>query len=248
MKIQIVSDLHREFGSQPIAFDQAELIIMAGDVDVGVKGAQWMLAELPQVPILYVLGNHEYYHGSYPGTLEEIRTACEGTRISLLEDLAVEVGEITFHGTTLWTDFNLFGKPTEHGKLCEELLNDYHLVSSDSSSSKLRSTDTLRLHQASRRWLEHSLQNTATDKNVVITHHGPSIQSIAERYLHDPLSAAFASPLDELILKTRPDFWIHGHTHSCFRYQVGETEVICNPHGYIHEPYNGFDPDLFIEL
>jgi len=31
-------------------------------------------------------------------------------------------------------------------------------------------------------------------------------------------------------------------------YDLGSTKVICNPHGYMNEPYNGFDKKLIIEI
>ncbi|MCS3528687.1 hypothetical protein [Chryseobacterium sp. JUb7] len=43
-------------------------------------------------------------------------------------------------------------------------------------------------------------------------------------------------------------YWIHGHIHTPCRYRIGETEIICNPHGYIDEKYNGYDKELIIEV
>jgi predicted phosphodiesterase len=43
MKIQIVSDLHQEFGYNEISFEKADLIIFAGDTHIGTKGIEWML-------------------------------------------------------------------------------------------------------------------------------------------------------------------------------------------------------------
>lgn len=54
--------------------------------------------------------------------------------------------------------------------------------------------------------------------------------------------------MEEFVLKHQPDFWIHGHTHTPIRYYIGKTEVICNPHGYIDEPDNGYQKELIIEV
>lgn len=40
MKIQIISDLHREFGSTDLSFENADVVILAGDVDLGTKGIE----------------------------------------------------------------------------------------------------------------------------------------------------------------------------------------------------------------
>ena len=66
----------------------------------------------------------------------------------------------------------------------------------------------------------------------MVTHHAPSIRSIADRYKSDPVSAAFASNMDDFILEHQPRLWIHGHTHESFDYEIGKTRVVCNPRGY----------------
>ena len=72
-------------------------------------------------------------------------------------------------------------------------------------------------------------------KYVVVTHHAPSSESIAECYKHDTLmNGAFHSDLSEFILD-RPQIklWTHGHMHNQSDYGIGDTRVVCNPRGYI---------------
>jgi hypothetical protein len=38
MKIQIISDLHQEFGVTDLSFDNCDVVILAGDVNLGTKG------------------------------------------------------------------------------------------------------------------------------------------------------------------------------------------------------------------
>ena len=38
MKIQIVSDLHQEFGNIDLSFDNADVVVMAGDINIDTKG------------------------------------------------------------------------------------------------------------------------------------------------------------------------------------------------------------------
>ncbi|MDM1555892.1 MULTISPECIES: hypothetical protein [Chryseobacterium] len=42
MRMQIISDLHREFGSTELCFGNADVIVMAGDVNLGTKGIEWI--------------------------------------------------------------------------------------------------------------------------------------------------------------------------------------------------------------
>jgi Icc-related predicted phosphoesterase len=75
-------------------------------------------------------------------------------------------------------------------------------------------------------------------KYVVVGHHAPSSQSVADIYRRDTLmNGAFRSDLEEFILD-RPQIrlWIHGHMHNNSNYWIGETQVVCNPRGYVgHE-------------
>lgn len=248
MRIQIISDLHQEFGISDLNFEHADLVILAGDTDLGTKGIEWVKKHIQNKSVIYILGNHEYYKGTYPKTLHKIIAASKDSNVTVLENNSVEVEGIRFHGATLWTDFSLFGSPVEYGIICQSQMNDYKQIRRDPSYSKLRSIDTFKLHQISRDWLEKSLEESKGYKNVVITHHAPSIRSVPELYKNDPVTAAYASNLEALILNYKPQYWIHGHIHTPARYTIDQTEVICNPHGYINEKYNGHDKELIIEI
>ncbi len=248
MRIQIISDLHQEFGFLELTFDQADVVVIAGDVNLGVKGIEWILRTIADVPVIYVLGNHEYYKGSYPKTLNAIKTVAIDSNVHVLENKAVTIGDVTFQGATLWTDFALMGDSRTNGSLCQSKMNDYKMIRRDPSYSKLRSIDTYLIHQQSLKWLQTSLETTATEKNIVVTHHAPSPKSVPQEFRDDIISAAYASNLEPFILKHQPHFWIYGHIHQPSQYEIGSTKVICNPVGYINEPYNGFEKNLVIEI
>jgi predicted phosphohydrolase len=107
MKIQVLSDLHQEFGVPQITFEGADLVLMAGDINLGTKGIEWIKSAIDKLPVIYVVGNHEYYKGSYPKTLNQIREFAYETNVYVLENDIVVMDDITFHGATLWTDFAL---------------------------------------------------------------------------------------------------------------------------------------------
>ncbi len=248
MKVQIISDLHQEFGITQLCFDNADLVILAGDINLGTKGISWIKQAIPDKPVIYILGNHEYYKGTYPKTLDQVMESARDSNIIVLENSSVEFNGIRFHGATLWTDFALLGDSRTYRIICQDQMNDYKRIRRYPSYSKLRTIDTYKMHQASKAWLINSLTESRSSRNVVITHHAPSIKSLPELYRSDPVSGAYASNLEELMLQLRPSFWIHGHIHTPVRYAIGKTEIICNPHGYIDEKYNGYDRELIIEL
>lgn len=248
MRIRILSDLHLEFGTREFDFSNTDIVVLAGDVHIGIKGIEWILKNILDVPVLYILGNHEYYKNSYPKMLLRIKERTIGTNVHVLENESITVEGITFHGATLWTNFELFGNPKFTGYTCQQKMNDYKFIRIDPSYSKLRSIDTFKIHHKSIHWLKDSLRNSKTQKNVVITHHAPSIQSVPEKDRSNIFMAAYASNLEDFILEHKPNFWIHGHIHEPKDYYIGDTNVLCNPCGYIDDPFNGFNKNLTIDI
>jgi len=246
MKIQLISDLHQEFGRSELSFDNADLVVFAGDINLGIKGLHLIQSRIKDKPVIYVLGNHEYYKSAYPKVLNKLKTLAANTNIHVLEDSFIDIDDIRFHGCTLWTDFSIFGNPMKYGIICQSVMNDYKMIRRDPSYSKMRTVDTYKIHQVSRKWLAESLEQSEKMKNIVVTHHAASLQSVPEQYKKDPVTAAYASNMEDFILKHQPDYWFHGHIHTPIRYHIGKTEIICNPHGYIDEPYNGYEKELII--
>jgi Icc-related predicted phosphoesterase len=76
---------------------------------------------------------------------------------------------------------------------------------------------------------------TAEAPDIVVSHHAPSILSIAPRFKGQPENAFFYSSLENLILDMQPKLWVHGHVHDSFDYELGDTRVVCNPLGYPFE-------------
>jgi hypothetical protein len=197
--------------------------------------------------VLYVLGNHEYYGSTWPGMLDELRTSAEGTNVTVLEDSAVEVGEVRFFGCTLWTDFALLGDRDLAMAIAGHGLNDYRQIRVSPEGRRLRPADTLAIHEASVRWLREELGRWEGPE-VVVTHAPPSPRSLVGRETVTPLAAAFLSDLEGLILEAPPDLWIHGHLHDPVDYTVGQTRILANPRGYAFEENPGFDPRLVVEI
>jgi hypothetical protein len=133
-------------------------------------------------------------------------------------------------------------------------MNDYRAIENYYSDTgfyhKLTPEYTYRLHNNTLEYFQQSLASYQDQPVVVITHHAPSFQSIHERYRGDHMNAGYASDLSEFILAhPQIKYWVHGHTHTDFDYQVGSTRVLCNPRGYYpHELDTGFNPYLVFEV
>lgn len=112
---------------------------------------------------------------------------------------------------------------------------------------KFKPIHAYRKHQESRAFLSSALEKSSGRTTVVVTHHAPSAGSVASEFQGDPLSACYASDLENFMVETRPALWVHGHVHHRVDYQVGETRVVANPRGYPGEGTD-FDPWLVVEV
>lgn len=146
MKLHILSDLHLEFAAFHPPATGADLVILAGDIHVKDKGLAWISAAFPDTPVLYVLGNHEYYGRAYPKHLHDLKEKVQGTSIHILENDTFEMDGIRFLGCTLWTDFKLFGDPRIAGYEATMKMTDYRKIRIGLDFKKLRSLDTATLH------------------------------------------------------------------------------------------------------
>jgi predicted phosphodiesterase len=250
MKIHILSDLHIEFESFYPPRTGADVVVLAGDIHIGKKGIDWAKATFPSQPVLYVLGNHEYYSRAYPKHISDLKELAAGTNIHVLENDLLVIDNIVFLGCTLWTDFGLFDAPKIAGYHATQTMTDYQEIRINPQYRKLRSLDTAVIHSKSLRWLQTEVENCRRneEKIVVITHHAPSGRSLPEFYRDDILSAAYASHLDDFVAASQAQLWIHGHIHAQQDYLLGKTRIICNPRGYPDEPNESFIPNFVIEI
>ncbi len=248
MRLHILSDLHLEFERfTPLEVD-ADVVILAGDIHTGRNGLKWALKNFHDQPVIYVLGNHEFYGQKLQKLIHELHEMANGTNIHLLENESFCLDEVVFLGATLWTDFALNGDPVAAEIIAQTGMNDYRRIRTLPNYSRLRPSDTRRLHFESRRWLEDQVHHFEGRKLVIVTHHAPTPQSISPALQADPFNPAFASDLSRFIVESEARLWIHGHIHRRCDYIVGNTRVLANPRGYPTEPRDGFDPGLVVDV
>ena len=222
----------------------ADVVVLAGDVHVKDRGLRWIIDQKFGCPVLYVLGNHEFYREKFPGLIDKLKQDAKGTNVRVLDNDSAEIGEYRFFGCTLWSDMELLGDQHASSIAAADTMNDYRLIRLSKTYRRLAPSDTKAWHFRSVRKLTEFLVRSDPARTIVVTHHAPSIRSIVDRYRADPVSAAFASNMDDLILEHQPRLWIHGHTHESFDYEIGKTRVVCNPRGYASTEENkDFRPD-----
>lgn len=248
MKIQLLSDLHLEFEAFDYQATDADAVVLAGDIHVGEKGVDWALQTMPDKPILYVLGNHEFYGATIQKLVSKLKAKTKGTNVHILDRDVLAINGVNFFGCTLWTDFELFGDPRHAGYHCQQIMTDYRKIRHLPNYSKIRTIDTAAMHKQSLWWLGQELQKHPGQTNVVITHHAPSILSIPNHERRELTAAAYASNLESFIEQYQPTLWLHGHVHHVSEYKIGNCRVVCNPRGYPGAWVDGFDHSMLVEF
>lgn len=274
MKIAIASDLHLEFGDINIVnTDGADVLILSGDIcvaaDLDMRDSRQTemgfararserfheffercVANFPHV--IYVMGNHEYYHSDFATELNELRRKLAHlSNLLVLEREIKVIDDVTFIGGTLWTDMNNQDSLTLYHM--RTMMNDFRVISNSAIPVHFRTQegkfatrvgkfspeDAVSEHVKMKQYIQSVVQGNHDTKYVVVGHHAPSRQSIHKIYAHDTImNGAYSSNLDEFIMDhPQIRLWTHGHTHHPFDYMIGDTRVVCNPRGYIgHEP------------
>jgi predicted phosphodiesterase len=247
MRLHILSDLHIEFGEFEPPETNADVVVLAGDIDVGVAGVHWAATHFVGRQVIYVPGNHEFYNHDI-ALVEKLRSVAPGN-VHVLDNDEVNIGGTRFLGATLWTDFAIDGDSEQLFAMqyAQQCMADFTIISN--GERVFNPEDALKLHVKSRRWLAEKLAEPCGGSTVVITHHAPSAHSIHERYVGSPLSAAFASNLEKMLDADRAALWIHGHMHDSFDYEINGTRVVCNPRGYTPDELNpDFSGDFVVNL
>jgi hypothetical protein len=185
--------------------------------------------------VIYIMGNHEHYHGVYFETYSTLKSILSKfDNLKLIEQDIFCVEDVMFICQTLWTDFNK-ENPVSIAN-CHNCMNDYQVIKMSKESFKSISPYiTLNTHKESVEFIKTSLTKVANNRVVVVSHHAPSQKSVKPRYEHDyHVNGAYRSDL-EYIMNDNPSIklWVHGHTHERFDYMINETRVVCNPRGYI---------------
>lgn len=203
--------------------------------------------QFPDVPVVYVPGNHEFYGRDVRDTDRLFDAA--SANIHVLSDSTHELDGARFLGSTLWTDFKLYGEGEAwfSRRRASALIEDFNSIRN--GERLFTPEDSVELHEAGTAWLVSELQKKFDGPTIVVTHHLPATPSIDSRYKNDVLNPAFASRLEDVIERYQPELWIHDHTHVPCDYEIFGTRVMCNPRAYPSESSGqGFSPGLVVEV
>ena len=277
MRIAVTSDLHLEFGDINIQnTDNAEVLILGGDIMLAqdlhdhpesnqlltgamletlgsrqknaVRFREFLSRVSFQFPhVIYIAGNHEFYHGKWPIGLQYLRDECaKFPNVYFMENDCKTIGDITFIGSTLWTDMNKGDPLTLHA--IADIMNDFRIIrNSDLGFTNLRPAHVAQAHKKSVGYIRSVIAEQHDKKFVVVGHMSPSRLSTHPKYANDHLmNGGYSSSLDEFILDhPQVKLWTHGHTHEEFDYMIGSTRIVCHPRGYVNHERGSQEEDPY---
>jgi hypothetical protein len=231
VRIGVLSDLYIDkLGSPPIPEILPDILVLAGNIGCGSKGIEWA-AKTYACPIVYVLGNYAYRGHNLEAFDEELRHTAWGSNLHLLQNQTIFVRGVRFIGTTLWTDFALFGDAVSGMVAAENLCEDFKSIRTG-EGRPVTPADTIALHRRAVEYLWRTAAAPYDDGHtVVVTHHAPSLRSIPAGFRDDRMASCFASNLDELVFDSDAMFWVHAGVYGPVDYELGDTRVVANPRG-----------------
>lgn len=238
---QLVSDLHLDFLTREQALDQcagvadndADVLFIAGDLcespsEIWTDALSYFCENYNHV--VYVPGNHEYYHSS-PDDFwlrsEWMSEVCENLHILECGEATIEGRKIA--GATLWFE------DCNNAQMFKSNLNDFRAIKKFEPWVFEQNRKAIELFET-------------TEADVWITHHLPLHQSISNEYKNSLQNCYYLCDLTKHVGRL-PKLLMHGHTHSPHKYDFVGCQVICNPLGYPHQRSNiSFDDALLFEF
>ena len=231
-KIQIASDLHLEFQEdgrpdanlyEPVL--DRDILVLAGDIGVGLGARDFVLGELEFSPVIYVPGNHEYYGNMARAEIDAqwLQIATNYENFFYLLGKSVVVEGLRFWGAPWYTD--LWGVQDAWLPLV------LHRGVADFNAYQ-KEKWTVRDHLESHKRQTKLLLDEKSPIDVVVTHWPPTKEAIHSRFVNDKLNPYFINDAEEIVRKVSPKLWVSGHTHESYDYWIGTTRCVGNPSGY----------------
>ena len=242
MNIQVISDVHLEFGHFDIPTQDCDVLIAAGDIGVGTEGLEWL--QTLEIPVIYVAGNHEYWGFEINDLNSVLSDVSKGSNVHYLEKSSVKIDGVRFIGCTLWAEFKDCDEEQLHE--LESIMNDFRYIFLD--EDLITAEQLIKLNQNSIKWLEKELSKPHEGPTVVVTHHAPSLKSWASE-TDDYIKYAYCNELEPMLKDKEINLWVHGHIHSSSDYKKHGVRVVCNPRGYKgYQLVEKFDPQKTIAV
>lgn len=246
MRLRILSDLHLEHAAWQYIPCGEDAVILAGDTSSvsGDKYLRELLASI-EVPVIAIAGNHDFYGSDVDARWRQLRAlAVKFSHLHWLENQTFDIGDYRFLGTSLWTDFCMFGQPVRDMFIAQQSIGDFEYI--QYRGMRLQPSTVVEWNRNSRHFLHKELLQLGDKLPIILSHWIPSPRLIDGKYIGDRVNPYYACCMDEFFAPQIP-LWIHGHSHQCTDVVLDGTRHIRNPRGYPTE-VTGWNPNLVITL
>lgn len=253
MKIQYASDLHLEFHENSRWLRENPLIpvgnilVLAGDIgyfddEVYSKHPFWDWCADNFEQTLVVPGNHELYKNFDINNLSDGWTLPIKSNVGAVYNKVVKFGNVDIILSTLWAKIHpAEAYFVEHGVTdFRRIRNGEYRLSWDRFNNE---------HEQCVDFIKRCIENSTARKRVIVSHHVPSFDLMADEFKGSRINGAFTSDLNMFIETSPIDYWIYGHSHRNIEAEIGGTKMVTNQLGYVFANEHGsFQPDKIIML
>jgi hypothetical protein len=229
---------------------EADVCVVAGDFfpDL-IRSVEALETISKRMPVILVPGNRDYYRGGLfrPDTKTKLlsiakRRAKMIGNIHVLDNDSVVIGDVTFIGSTLWTDLRQVSDPSLF-----EPWNDFRciFVKPDQPFTPAHQS---RAFIRSKAYIENELKKPRVGQRVVVSHTIPHPSGISERYKDNIYSVFFNNDFSDLLSSPdAPDAWVFGNNLDGCDVQVGSTRLLSNPHGHLLKDGRSENPNFRVD-
>ncbi len=226
MNIQILSDLHLEFHSDngdsfisSMDSTDVDVLVIAGDLGTSTVLPEALRQLTDKFPhVVYVAGNHDYWGSTFDILHDTLGKLNDGiSNLHWLNHDVVTIDNQRFVGSCLW-----FRQSTIDAGQHMVNFTDFHYIGGFVD----------RVYKENKKAIDFFTHNLK-EGDIAITHHLPSFACVAPNWVGSPLNRFFVCDMEEIIKKTKPVLWVHGHTHENCDLVLGQTRLVCNPFGYL---------------
>lgn len=242
-----MSDLHLEGQKFKYEPQGEDVLFLAGDIYTRNRLHLFLDTLPPDLPVYFVHGNHELYHGVFEDVVEYHKDLENRYNFTFLNNQHVEIDGVPVFGGAMFTDFELYGI-TESWfakQLATTSINDFRTIHKRDGSVW---TYVDHLHQFElfmKAFQEFMFISEGAEKRFVMTHFMCTNRCTPPQFKNHMLNPYFTANMERYM--GWDGVWACGHGHNSTDFMVGDTRVVMNPRGYSTE-HSTFNPDLIIEI
>lgn len=205
-----------DFGKQISKLYKADSLIISGDISLGNKLESNLktLSDAVQMPIYYVLGNHDYWHSSFE-EIDNLTKELDNNNIICLDNNIIELDNVIISGFTGWYDCK-FGEINPNVRM-----NDWNRI------SNFKDKDPYILSEKrSNSYLNFKDKIIPSKNQIIVTHFPPFKELIKNKENAIPFYGSEGA--GKMLLDIKDNFekviCLSGHTHNRAAYSIDNID------------------------